>query len=183
MTSFNIPTVETERLILRAPHQDDLPAMTAFFKTERSYMVGGPKDELGSWDSLAKRLGHWALNGYGLWHLTEKSSGAFVGWAGMIFAPGWDEPELGWTLLEQAEGKGLGFEAAQAARHYAAQHQDLNGVMSYIAHANDRSRALAERLGATYEREAELLGKKAQMWRHPRIEVSDTALTSERIGQ
>ncbi len=183
MTSFTIPTVETERLILRAPHQDDLPAMTAFFKTERSYMVGGPKDELGSWDSLVKRLGHWALNGYGLWHLTEKSSGAFVGWAGMIFAPGWDEPELGWTLLEQAEGKGLGFEAAQAARHYAAQHQGLNGVMSYIAHANDRSRALAERLGATYEREAELLGKKAQMWRHPRITVSNTVLTSERIGQ
>ncbi len=183
MTSFTIPTVETERLILRAPHQDDLPAMTAFFKTERSYMVGGPKDELGSWDSLAKRLGHWALNGYGLWHLTEKSSGAFVGWAGMIFAPGWDEPELGWTLMEQAEGKGLGFEAAQAARHYAAQHQGLNGVMSYIAHANDRSRALAERLGATYEREAVLLGKKAQMWRHPHITVSKTALTSERIGQ
>ncbi len=183
MTSFTIPTVETDRLILRAPHQDDLPAMTAFFKTERSYMVGGPKDELGSWDSLAKRLGHWALNGYGLWHLTEKSSGAFVGWAGMIFAPGWDEPELGWTLMEQVEGKGLGFEAAQAARHYAAQHQGLNGVMSYIAHANERSRALAERLGATYEREAELLGKKAQMWRHPLINVSDTALTSERIGQ
>ena len=183
MTSFNIPTVETERLILRAPHQDDLPAMTAFFKPERSYMVGGPKDELGSWDSLAKRLGHWALNGYGLWHLTEKSSGAFVGWAGMIFAPGWDEPELGWTLLEQAEGKGLGFEAAQAARHYAAQHQDLNGVMSYIAHANDRSRALAERLGATYEREAELLGKKAQIWRHPQIDLSEPALTTERTGQ
>ncbi len=183
MTSFTIPTFETERLILRAPHQDDLPAMTAFFKTERSYMVGGPKDELGSWDSLAKRLGHWALNGFGLWHLTQKSSGAFVGWAGMIFAPGWDEPELGWTLMEQAEGKGLGFEAAQAARHYAAQHQGLNSVMSYIAHANDRSRALAERLGATYEREAELLGKKAQMWRHPRITVSKTALTSERIGQ
>ena len=33
MTSFTIPTVETDRLILRAPHLDDLPAMTAFFAT------------------------------------------------------------------------------------------------------------------------------------------------------
>ncbi|WP_299666862.1 GNAT family N-acetyltransferase [uncultured Ruegeria sp.] len=178
MTSFTIPTVETDRLILRAPHLDDLPAMTAFFSTGRSHMVGGPKDELGSWSSLASRLGHWAMRGYGLWHLTEKSSGDFVGWAGMIYAPGWHEPELGWTLMEQAEGKGLGFEAAQAARDYAARHQGLNGVMSYIAHANERSRALAERLGATYEREAELLGKKAQMWRHPQID-----LTTERTGQ
>ncbi len=178
MTSFTIPTIETERLVLRAPHKDDLPAMTAFFATERSHMVGGPKDATGCWDSLVKRLGHWALNGFGLWHLTEKSSGDFVGWAGMIYAPGWHEPELGWTLMEEAEGKGLGFEAAQSARAFAAQHQGLNGVMSYIAHANTRSRALAERLGATYEREAELLGKKAQMWRHPQID-----LTTERTGQ
>ncbi|SDX56623.1 ribosomal-protein-alanine N-acetyltransferase [Ruegeria halocynthiae] len=178
MTTFTIPTVESNRLVLRAPHKDDLPAMTKFFGTDRSHMVGGPKDEIGCWDSLVKRLGHWALNGFGLWHLTEKSSGEFVGWAGMIYAPGWAEPELGWTLMEQAEGKGLGFEAAQAARDYAARHQGLNGVMSYIAHANDRSRALAERLGATYECEAELLGKKAQMWRHPKSD-----LTTERAGQ
>ncbi|WP_298849489.1 GNAT family N-acetyltransferase [uncultured Ruegeria sp.] len=184
MTSFTIPTIETERLTLRAPHLDDLPAMTAFFATKRSHMVGGPKDPLGSWDSLAKRLGHWALNGFGLWHLTEKSSRSFVGWAGMINVPGWQEPELGWTLMEQAEGKGLAFEAAQAARAYAARHQGLNGVISYIAHANGRSRTLAERLGATLEQQdAELLGKRAQIWRHPQIDLSEPVLTSERTGQ
>jgi len=179
MTSFTIPTIETNRLILRAPHLDDLPAMTEFFATERSHMVGGPKDAMGCWSSLTSRIGHWALNGFGLWHLTEKASGDFVGWAGMINAPGWQEPELGWTLMAEAEGKGLGFEAAEAARAYAARHQGLNGVISYIAHANDRSRALAERLGATLEtEEAELLGKRAQIWRHPQID-----LTTERTGQ
>ncbi|WP_170342733.1 GNAT family N-acetyltransferase [Ruegeria arenilitoris] len=183
MTTFAIPTLETERLILRAPHLDDLPAMTAFYATERSHMVGGPRDAAGCWNGLANRLGHWALRGYGLWHLTEKSSGSFVGWTGMIYVPGWDEPELGWTLMEQAEGKGLGFEAAQAARDHAARHQGLNGVISYIAHANDRSRALAERLGATYEREGEVLGKSAQIWRHPKLDTSTTDLTTERTGQ
>ncbi|MEM7089191.1 MAG: GNAT family N-acetyltransferase [Pseudomonadota bacterium] len=179
MTSFTIPTVETDRLILRAPHLDDLPAMTAFFATERSHMVGGPKDAIQSWSALANRLGHWALTGFGLWHLVEKTSGAFIGWAGMINAPGWAEPELGWALMEEAEGKGFAFEAATAARDYAARHQGLNGVISYIAHANDRSRALAERLGATLEIErAELLGKHAQIWRHPLID-----LTTERTGQ
>lgn len=169
-TTFSIPSVETDRLILRAPHADDLPRMTAFFATERSHMVGGPKDEMGSWDSLVRRLGHWALRGYGLWHLTEKASGDFVGWAGMIYGPGWHEPELGWTVMEDAEGKGLAHEAALAARTYAAQHQDLDGVMSYIAHGNDRSRALATRLGATFERDGELLGKSCQIWRHPQVE-------------
>lgn len=46
-TTFSIPSVETDRLFLRA-HADDLPRMTAFFETERSHMVGGPKDEIGS---------------------------------------------------------------------------------------------------------------------------------------
>ncbi|EEE38981.1 acetyltransferase, gnat family [Rhodobacteraceae bacterium KLH11] len=180
MTSFTIPTVETERLILRAPHLDDLPVMAAFFTTKRSHMVGGPKDALESWSSLANRLGHWALKGFGLWHLTKKDNGTFVGWAGMIDAPGWAEPELGWTLMEEAEGKGLGFEAAKAARAYAARYQGLNRVISYIAHANERSRVLAERLGATLEQEnAELLGKHAQIWRHPHIDVT----TDKRTGQ
>lgn len=165
----NIPTVETDRLILRAPHADDLPRMTSFFETERSHMVGGPLDAMGSWTSLVKRLGHWTLNGYGLWHLTDKATGAFVGWTGMIFAPGWDEPELGWTVMDEAEGKGFAFEAAHAARDFAARTQGLDGVMSYIAHANDRSMALATRLGAVYEREGELLGKKCQVWRHPKV--------------
>lgn len=170
--SFTIPSLETERLVLRAPHADDLPRMTAFFATERSHMVGGPKDAMGCWESLVKRLGHWALHGFGLWHLTEKASGTFLGWSGMINAPGWDEPELGWTVMQEAEGKGYAYEAAHAARDFAAREQGLNGVISYIAHANDRSRKLADRLGATFEREGALLGKSCQVWRHPVLEVA-----------
>lgn len=167
-----IPVIETDRLTLRAPQIDDLKAMAAFFETTRSHMVGGPRDARGSYTSLVSRLGHWVLNGYGLWHIDEKSSGAFIGWTGMIFAPAWDEPELGWTLFEGAEGKGFAFEAATAARFYAAHHQGMNGVMSYIAHANSRSITLAERLGARFEREAELMGKSCQVWRHPVLETA-----------
>lgn len=168
-----VPVIETERLILRAPELADLKPMVAFFETSRSHYVGGPRDAMGSYTSLVSRLGHWVLNGYGLWHLTEKATGAFIGWTGMIFAPGWNEPELGWTLFEEAEGKGYAFEAASAARNYAARHFGLDGVISYIAPANTRSQALAKRLGAHLETaEAELLGKACQIWRHPKLEAT-----------
>lgn len=167
MTAFTIPTVETERLILRAPHADDLPGMIAFYASERSHMVGGPRDADDCWQVLARRLGHWALKGFGTWHLTEKASDAFVGGVGIIEVPGWDEPELGWGLQEQAEGKGLAFEAALAARSYAATHQGISAPISYITQKNTRSRALAERLGATFEREGSVLGEACQVWRHP----------------
>ncbi|WP_171126887.1 MULTISPECIES: GNAT family N-acetyltransferase [unclassified Ruegeria] len=183
MTSFTIPTVETDNLILRAPHQDDLPAMTAFFASERSRMVGGPKTALETWRSFMGRFGHWAVLGYGGWHIVEKASNAFAGWTGMINAPGWDEPELGWVVMDGFEGKGIAFEAAKAARAYAARHQGLNAPISYIAHDNDRSRALAERLGATYEREGEVVGTPCQVWRHPKLDISDPALTPERSAQ
>ncbi|MEM7319686.1 MAG: GNAT family N-acetyltransferase [Pseudomonadota bacterium] len=170
-TTFTIPSVETERLILRAPELADLPGMSAFFASDRSGMVGGPRTEAECWRSISVRAGHWAIRGFGLWHLTQKSSGAFVGWAGIIDEPGWDEPELGYALMAEAEGQGLAFEAATAARDYAARHLGLNGVLSFIAHANARSIKLAERLGATYEREGDVLGKTCQVWRHPTIEV------------
>ncbi len=183
MTSFTIPTVETERLILRAPVIEDLPAMTAFFATERSHLVGGPKSEFDCWRSLMSRFGHWATMGYGGWHIAERTSGVFAGWIGIVNAPGWDEPELGWAILEEFEGKGIAFEAACAARAYAAQNLGVNGPISYIDHANTRSRALAERMGATYEREGKVMGLPCQVWRHPQIDVKTPALTTERTSQ
>lgn len=183
MTTYTIPTIETERLVLRAPTLDDLPAMTAFFETERSKMVGGPKTALEVWRSLMGRFGHWATLGYGGWHIVEKATGRFAGWTGIINAPGWDEPELGWTILEAFEGKGIAYEAALAARSYSARHLGVQAPISYVAHANTRSRALAERLGATFEREGEVVGTPCQVWRHPALSTSDIALTTERTGQ
>lgn len=172
MTSFTVPTIETSRLILRAPHINDLPGMEAFYATERSHMVGGPRTAGECWQVLARRIGHWVMRGYGTWHLTDKASGAFIGGVGVINIPGWDEPELGWALMAEGEGKGLAYEAALAARTYAATHQGLSRPISYIAHENTRSRALAERLGATFEREGSVLGEACQVWRHP---VPETA--------
>ena len=169
--TFAIPELETPRLILRAPQLADLKPVGEFFATERSHMVGGPRDLMGSWQELVVRLGHWVLNGYGLWHIVEKASNAFVGWTGIIFAPAWSEPELGWALFEQAEGKGIAFEAALAARAFAARKFGLDGLISHIAADNSRSRVLAERLGATHERDGDLLGKPCQIWRHPTVQT------------
>lgn len=164
----DIPQIETERLILRAPQAADLPTFTAFYATKRSHMVGGPRDADESFKALTSRIGHWAVMGYGLWHLEDSETGAFLGWAGLMNPPSWDEPELGWTVFEQAEGKGLAFEAVTAARAYAASHQGLHGVISYIHADNERSAALAGRLGAVVERSGEVLGTPCQIWRHPK---------------
>ena len=163
-----IPVLDTQRLTLRAPKKADLPTITAFFETERSHMVGGPRDADQCFNSLTSRIGHWAYHGYGLWHIDDRQSGDFLGWVGFMNPPSWDEPELGWTLFAHAEGKGYAFEAARAARAFAAQEFKLDGVISYIHADNTRSRALAEKLGATYERDGSVLGTPCHIWRHPK---------------
>lgn len=162
-----IPVLDTPRLTLRAPSKRDLPTLTAFYQTERSHMVGGPRNADETFNNLSARIGHWAVNGYGLWHVDDRENGDFLGWAGILNPPSWDEPELAWTVFAHAEGKGFAYEAARAARAFVATHLKLDRLISYIRKDNTRSAALANRLGAHIEREGMLLGTPCNIWRHP----------------
>jgi RimJ/RimL family protein N-acetyltransferase len=168
MTQYTIPELMTERLRLRAPSLADLPRVTAFYASERSHIVGGPLDERNAHRAMMAIFGSWALRGHGMWYIADRTTDAFLGWTGVIHGPGWQEPELGWTVMEEAEGKGIAYEAATAARRYAAAHLGQDGLISYIAPHNTRSAALAARLGAVHEADGTLLGHAVQIWRHPK---------------
>ena len=164
----HIPVIETDRLILRGPREDDFEAFAAFSASERARWVGGPYSRLRAWGGFLATFGHWALRGFGMWMLEDRATGATAGRVGMIYNDGWDEPELGWHIFDGFEGCGYAFEAAKAARRHAAVHQGLDGVISYIAPDNTRSLALAARLGAAPERERTLHGQPVQIFRHPK---------------
>ena len=167
-----IPVIETERLILRGPSERDFDAVAAFAGSERARFVGGPFSRFEAWRGFIGILGHWVLRGFGVWILEHRDSGATAGRTGMIFHDGWDEPELGWHIYDGFEGQGLGRESAMAARAYAARHQGLDRVISYIEPNNSRSLGLATRLGAKVERDGSLLGLPVQIWRHPSMQES-----------
>ncbi|EDZ44541.1 MAG: GNAT family N-acetyltransferase [Planktotalea sp.] len=170
MTTFTvtIPTIETERLILRAPLENDIDALESFYATERSHLVGGPLDRPNCWRLISGNFGHWLMRGYGMWHLHHKADDRMIGACGFIFREGWDEPELGWNVHDGYEGKSIAFEAAFAARAYGAAHFDLDGVISYLNPSNTRSVALTKRLGATFERKGQMLGNAVDIYRHPK---------------
>ena len=44
-----IPTLVTERLILRAPGPEDFEPFAAFYASERASMVGGPESRRDAW--------------------------------------------------------------------------------------------------------------------------------------
>ena len=70
MTTFEIPTVSTERLWLRAFRASDLDAyatMQAKPEVMRYMVMGRTSTPAEVWRTMHMAIGSWALRGYGMW--------------------------------------------------------------------------------------------------------------------
>ena len=173
MTLTAAPRIETDRLILRGPEARDFEPVAAFYAdAERSWGFGGPQNRNEAWRWFASLIGHWALRGYGFW-MVETRAGETVGMVGLWEPEGWPEPELGWVMFQNGEGRGYAFEAATAARDHAYRNMGFTTLSSNIFPGNARSVALAERMGAQKEREYDNVTHGTEMvYRHPGPEVA-----------
>ncbi len=149
-----IPSISTDRLILRAPKAADFEALAAFYaEPARAAGFGGTLARDKAWRWFASLWGHWALRGYGYWVFADKDTDVGLGLCGVWEPEGWPEPEIGWVAFAGSEGKGLAYEAALAVRDWAYDVKGMPAIMSNILADNARSIALAERLGCTFESE------------------------------
>lgn len=165
---IQIPTLQTDRLILRPATQDDFEPFAAFYASDRAKFVGGPLSREEAWRMLAMEMGHWQIAGFGRWIVEPKDNGATAGLVGLFAPEGWPEPEIGWDLFDGHEGKGYATEAAIAARDYAYNTLAWPTAISLIKPANTGSKKVAERMGAAYEEmyQHERHGE-IEIWRHP----------------
>ena len=171
-------TLETRHLTLRpftAGDHEPYAEMCADTEVMR-YLGGRPLTRGESWRQMATMLGHWQLLGYGMWALVERQTGAFVGRVGFIDPPGWLGFELGWALARPFWGRGLAFEAAQAALDHAFQKLGRDHVISLIHPDNMRSRRLAERLGERLERTVDFFGDEVGVYGIDRAEWKATGV-------
>lgn len=150
-----LPVIKTVRLVLRAPRLSDFAACAEIACTERGRFVGGPMEREEAWNEFAKMTAGWLLHGHGGFTIEDAASGVVYGFVVLGLEPGDQEVELGFALTEAGEGKGIAFEAAVAARDWAARELGLTGLVSYIDPENARSIAVATRLKAVRDRQAE----------------------------
>ncbi len=143
------PTLETDRLILRPPEERDLDGFAAMMADEEAArFVGGLQGRAGAWRGMAAMAGSWALRGYGMFSVIEKSSGRWVGRLGPWQPEGWPGAEVGWGLTPAAWGKGYATEGAAAAIDWAFEALGWEDVIHCIAPANTPSARVAGRLGS-----------------------------------
>jgi RimJ/RimL family protein N-acetyltransferase len=152
--------VQTERLVLRRPRPTDGPAFAAIWRDPdvwRGLRPEAPFDPAVAASRFEHHLAHWEEHGFGLWLIELPHDAEIAGWAGAA------QPdqvpalagsvEVGWTLRRRHWGRGLATEAARAAVAAAFEHLDVDELISLIEPSNERSRAVAARLGMRHVRD------------------------------
>jgi RimJ/RimL family protein N-acetyltransferase len=173
MTRFEIPTLATDRLRLRAFRASDLDAyaaMQADPEVMRYLVIGRTSTRAEVWRTMATSLGAWALRGYGMWACEKIDDGTFIGSVGIFEPLDWPEPEISYSLDRPYWRQGFATEAAKAARDWLFEHFGSSRAASFIRPDNYASKRVAERLGAVYERPFELRGSTYEYWVHYRAD-------------
>jgi RimJ/RimL family protein N-acetyltransferase len=164
---MKIPTLTTDRLVLRALRASDWDAYATMNAdpTVRQWLGGNPLNREQVWTQMEQALGQWALRGYGVFAV--ESDGCFVGRVGILHPADWPEPELAWTIAQPYWGRGLATEAAAEVQQWAFATIRRDRLVSYIQRGNVRSRRVAEKLGAVQDNPIVLRGTVSDVWVHP----------------
>jgi RimJ/RimL family protein N-acetyltransferase len=145
-----MPRIETKRLVLREWRSDDFEDYAALCADQQvMHFLGGVQERGDAWRSMAGAIGHWHMRGYGMWIVTQKTDGVFVGRVGLVNPEGWPSLEVGWALGRGYWGQGYATEAAAAAMRYGFLTQSVDRLISSIDPDNAPSQAVAKRLGET----------------------------------
>ncbi len=166
--------IETERLLLRPTEwQDFEPWAASMADPVVQLHLGGVQPKPVAWRTICIMAGSWALMGFGMFSVIEKSSGKWIGRLGPWQPDGWPGTEIGWALTRDAWGKGYATEGATAATDWAFAHLGWTEVIHSIAPENAASQQVAKRLGSRILRQAKLpppVDREIDVWGQTREE-------------
>lgn len=165
-----VPTINTARLTLRAMRPGDFDRFAEIWAMEEvvRHIGGTPRSRETSWDRFLHNAGHWQMTGYGQWAIEEHGTKLMLGQVGFFtrnrgLDADWDAvPESGWVLVPEAQGKGLGREAVQAAHDWFD--RVVTGPLACLIHPeNAGSLKIADLLGYAPLRDTEYEGQSVRM--------------------
>lgn len=149
-----IPTLTTQRLILRPWRDSDLAAF-AVLNADPEVMEHFPaplsREES---DATARRIrAALAEHGFGWWAAEAPGVAPFIGVIALAL-PNFEAHftpcvEVGWRLAKEFWGRGYATEGARECLRFGFQELDLAEIVSLTAIPNTRSQAVMRRLGMT----------------------------------
>ena len=174
-TPRSAPTLETERLVLRAFRRDDLDALAATLANPEvvRHLAAAPMSREDSLRRLLMAAGQWPILGMGMWAVEHKVDQQLVGHCGFFdmeraMTPSIvGLPEMGWIFDPSVHGQGIAREACDAALAWADTSLEPVEIPAIISIGNDPSMRLAERLGFVREPDALYKDEVIALFRRP----------------
>ena len=145
------------RLAFREMTDADLDDMAALLGDEdvmRFYPRPRTHGESSQW--ITRNQQRYRDHGFGLWVISVRETGEFVGDCGLTFqhVDGVDELEVGYHVRASMQGQGYGTEAAAASRDFARDVLKASRLIAIINPANVPSQRVATKIGLTVEKRA-----------------------------
>ena len=149
---MSIPTLNTERLILRPWREGDRAPFAALNSdTHVMEFLGSPLSREQS-DAMVDRIvAKWDSDGTGLWAVEVRGGAEFIGFIGLALQtfPSHFTPciEVGWRLGRDWWGQGFAPEGALEALRYGFEVRHLDEIVSMTTVGNTKSRRVMEKIG------------------------------------
>ncbi|MGG3738918.1 GNAT family N-acetyltransferase [Aeribacillus pallidus] len=151
----NLPTLETERLLLRKITLDDVEAMF-------SYASNDEVTKYVTWDthrSLAdtKQYIDFVLSQYenkqiAPWGIESKETKEFIGTIDFVWwQPAHQKAEIGYVISDKYWGKGIATEASKKLIQFGFEEMDLVRIQAICFVENTASARVMEKVGMTFE--------------------------------
>ncbi|WP_078544503.1 GNAT family N-acetyltransferase [Litchfieldia alkalitelluris] len=159
-------SIETERLMLRQMHINDIGNLMKIFSDPiamQYYTSTKTREDAEKW--ISWNLSNYEKIGVGLWICELKDDNTFVGQCGIIpqVVDGENELEIGYLFTREYWGKGYATEAAIASKNYGFEKLRAKRLISMIRH-NIPSVRVAERIGMVFEKETLIKNRKTYIY-------------------
>ena len=169
MAGFIIPTLRTDRLILRPLALDDTSPLQIALddpKVWRYFPLSQVPDLKRTQSYIEGQLSHW--NEYGLGHwAVEETDHTLIGWCGLQFLSDTVETEVAYCLGKPFWGKGYATEAAKASLDFGFQELPIKEIIGLTHLANKASQNVLMKIGMKFVDTRRYFGMECYRFRIP----------------
>ena len=151
----HIPTLETERLVLRGLRVSDAEDMYDYARrpSVTQYLPWNPHADVAETREYLVYVGQRYRTGdFYDWAVVDKASGRMIGKCGFTsFDCPNDAAEIGYVLSPAFQGRGLATEAVRRVLDFGFTELGLHRIEAHFMEGNTASLRLMERLGMRFE--------------------------------
>lgn len=155
ITKFDLPLIETERLLLRMFEARDLDSAFRLFNDEEVQKYLSPENRRTRERmkvTLQNFVKRWRERGFGLWCVSEKSGDKMYGYCGFQHFDETPDAEVLFAFFKDFWGKGFATEAAKACLKFGFEELHFEKVFAATHPENTASVGVLEKIGMTFEK-------------------------------